>query len=179
MSTCPPSFPQPAVRHLRDVTRGNSWSLLSYLLLADSFDSATFLCPSFSTSRALSSFLVFVLLIPFVYGFSRSSLLFTFSFFLSDEHPPRLRPPSCSLSRENRSSLSLSPAFSLAPISSREFFTCSSHLFARSLALLGFKDLPLGLLAPICLAHPSVRVSRSVSFRRVAETVSLHVLTLF
>lgn len=47
LSTCPPSFPQPTVRHLRDVTRGNSWSFLSYLLLAVRC-SATFLRLPFS-----------------------------------------------------------------------------------------------------------------------------------
>lgn len=133
--------------------------------------SATFLCPSFSTSRALpSSFLVFVLLTPFVRFLARARcLLFPSSTPTSIllAHGRHLAP-----SLENRSSLSLSPAFLLTPISSRESFTCARPIYslARSPRFQG----PLAWTSLVCLVRPSVRVSRSVSFRRVAETRRLY-----
>lgn len=71
LSTCPPSSLQSAAGHLRDVTRGNSWSLVSYLRLESGARQPFSVSVSRSVARSL------VLLVPLIA--SRSRLVYFLS----------------------------------------------------------------------------------------------------
>lgn len=155
LSTCPPSSLQSAAGHLRDVTRGNSWSLVSYLRLESGARQpfpVSVSRPVVSLARSL------VLLVPLIA--SRSRLVY----FLSLRAVGRSLAPSSAV------------RFSIARVASRfHSLTNLVRLFLFSLDIsnwlvsVSVPSVPLYPLAPTAsfLRSPSL----SLKFARVHLSV--------